>query len=91
MNTLYRIFTQNKNKKYICQLVSESVDGFTIYETIGFWQGKKEKALCIEIMTDNALAINQICKAVCVYNCQTAVLIEKIDCEVQFISVSGKI
>lgn len=86
---LYRLHTQNKRKKWICQLVSEHFAGFTIVEQAGYWKGKKEHSLCIEIVSDrpsDGVHVNKICRAICAYNNQDCVLVQKIDCEVSFIN-----
>ena len=91
---LYRLHTENKHKKFIEQLVSEHFAGFSIYMQTGYWQGKREKSLCIEIVSDSpaaALKINKICKAICGYNKQDCVLIQTIPAEIKLIGISGKI
>jgi len=89
---LYRLFTENKRKKWICELIAEKFSGFTVFETIGYWQGKKEKGLCIEILTDNlmdSIFINQICKAICSYNKQDCVMVQKIKAKNFFVDIVG--
>ena len=49
---VYRLYTERRNVKWICQEISEVFGGFTIYKTIGFWQGKRENSMCIEVMTN---------------------------------------
>jgi len=91
---LYRIQTENKHKKFIERLVSEYFAGFSTYTQTGYWQGKREKSLCIEIVTDSsaaALKINRICKAICGYNKQDCVLVQVIPAEVKLIGISGRI
>ena len=31
---------------------SVGIDGFTLYEVIGFWEGKRERSYKIEVLTD---------------------------------------
>ncbi len=91
---LYRIQTQNKRRKFIERLVSEHFAGFSIYAQTGYWQGKREKSLCIEIVSDSlatALKINKICKAICGYNKQDCVLVQTIPAETKLIGISGRI
>ena len=90
--TLYRLHTQNKRKKWICELVSEYFAGFSVIEQVGYWKGKPEKNLCIEIATENAGAavfIKKICKAICGLNEQESVLVQKIECGTQFNTIGG--
>ena len=92
---LYRIQTENKNRKVIEQLVSVHFTEFSIYTQIGYWQGKREKSLCIEIVSDDspevALQISKLCKAICAHNKQDCVLVQTMPAEVNFISISGRI
>jgi len=91
---LYRIQTENKRRKFIEQLVSEHFAGFSIYTQTGYWHGKREKSLCIEIVSDSpaaALDINGMCKAICGYNKQECVLVQTIPVETKLIGVSGKV
>lgn len=91
---LYRIHTENRHRKFIEQLVSEHFAGFSIHTQVGYWQGKREKSLCIEIVSDSpatALKINRICKAICGYNKQDYVLIQAIPAETKLIGISGRL
>ena len=78
---LFRLHTQNKNKKWLERIIAEHFDGFSIQEQTGYWQGQKEKSLCIEIMTERKSApicIQKIVKEICGYNKQECVLIQRI-------------
>jgi hypothetical protein len=89
---LYRLFTERKNVKNLMMLISESFGGFTIYETTGYWSGKKERSLCIEIAgneTDIPLRMNRLCRQICGYNKQECVLVQIVDVEIQYISTGG--
>jgi len=89
---LYRLFTENKKKKQICQLVSNSFSGFTVFEAIGYWQGESEKSLCIEIYSTSANAdvlINKVCRAICCLNKQDVVLLQKIKINAFLVNESG--
>ena len=75
---IYRLYTENKHRSFIEHLVARYFSGFTIYKAIGYWQGKKEKSLVIEIVSDSGGAyvfINLICKAICGYNKQQTVMV----------------
>jgi hypothetical protein len=89
---LYRLLTENKNKKWLCRLISENFSGFTIYETIGYWQGKQEKSLVIEILEENVsdmTKIERICKSICGYSKQDVVMVQSIDVVCNYIGKSG--
>lgn len=79
---LYRLFTKRKNVKNLLQLVSEHFGGFTVFETLGYWQGKKEKSLCVEIVSnevDDVYHIHTLCRQICGYNHQDCVLVQTIN------------
>lgn len=50
---LYRIYTENKDRAWIERQASKRFAGFTIVDAIGYWQGKKEKSLIIEIIAQD--------------------------------------
>ena len=74
---LYRIMTENKNKKEVINLCNKRFKGFTVYEAMGYWRGRPEKSLIVEI-----IAKKIICKAEALardikkLNNQEAVLLE---------------
>lgn len=81
----YRIYTERKNLKWMCEMISEYFGGFTIYRTAGYWNAKAEKSVCIEIVTDDSLAerwLSEIRAKIEAYNRQEYVLICKSDVEV---------
>ena len=87
---LVRISTERKNVKWLCGIVGEFFDGFTVYNAIGYWQGKREKSVVIEIDTAGFtstqhllldLNIKTICAKIRGYNRQDAVLVQKIESE----------
>ena len=71
----YRIFTENKNKTEVIQLTGAIFDGFTIVEALGYWQGKAEDSLIIEVVTEHSDLVDALAKAILVANEQQAVLI----------------
>lgn len=78
---LYRICTENINRRAIERIITNRFSGFTIIEAQGFWKGVKEQSLVIEIITfDNDKNINLIAEEIKKYNEQYAVLIQKINC-----------
>jgi len=85
----YTIYTENKNLAKIEVILNDSIiiQGYTIINTQGYWQGLKEKALKIEILLeqshllDYTTILKTICKKIKIVNKQEAVLltIEKIE------------
>ena len=68
MKKAYLYIGQNNDTKKlesdkIEKIVSSYFDGFTAIEVIGFWRGKKELSLKIEIVTDEENAkLVRLCK-----------------------------
>ena len=79
---LYHIYTENINKHAIEHIVSKFYDGYTIIETTGYWQGKQERSLIIEILTSDSesTVINAIAARIKRANSQHSVLVAKIAC-----------
>ncbi len=79
---LYRIHTEDKNKQDVLDMVAEVFDGFTVIEATGYWKGKREKSLIIEIDTpaDRARDVLGLAARIRDYNAQEAVLVRGIMC-----------
>ena len=77
----YKIYTENRKLKWIRSVLNEYFSGYTIYKTEGFWQGKREKSLTIEIICPDdefrftELKIQTLCKMLKGYNQQESVLV----------------
>ena len=83
--TVYKLYTERRNLKWMCDMISEYFREFTVYKTLGHWQGKPEKSVCIEIITDNSLAehwLAVIRLKIEGYNQQDEVLIIKSEVEI---------
>ena len=82
---LYRIITENINKPATIKLVAEHTDGFTLIEGRGYWQGKSEYTLIIEIVGIGCSTANKIARAIKKLNNQESVLIQLIEAKDYFI------
>ena len=85
---IIKISTERKRTKWLCSLISEFFNGFTVYKTVGYWRGKREKSIVFEIDTagfDNTqrllldMNIKMICRKICGLNRQDAVLVQKVE------------
>lgn len=79
----FRIYTEDKNRAKIEELLSIAFDGFTVIRTKGFWKGASENAVIIEIFTKNAELVRALCGAIKRCNKQEAVglTVEAVDFE----------
>ena len=69
---LYRIHTEKKDN--IAGLCAEWFDGFTIIESKGYWQGKPEDSITIEVLTESKRNIAMLCNDLKLANNQVEVL-----------------
>jgi len=81
----FTIHTENKDQKWIENLLSVGFDGFTIVRGEGFWKGFKEKSLEIIIYTDNAYLVRAIADRIKYHNKQEAVLVTETDCKIELV------
>ncbi len=86
---LYRIYTENKNRDRIEELVSQYYDGFTIFETTGYWKRNKEKSLVIEVLQTEPegiyFNIRTLCESIRRENNQESVLLTEQEVWAKFI------
>lgn len=85
---LIRILTQDKNRKWLLQTVAEYFPSFTVYKTIGWWRGGKERSLVIEINTPFqpwiGTKIRELCAKIKGYNKQESVLVQRVEVDSEF-------
>jgi len=74
---LYRIYTEDKNRAKVIDILNRNVDGYTLIEAHGCWKKQWEESLIIEIVDEPIEAIWHISKAIKNVNKQEAVLIVK--------------
>ena len=76
---LYRIFTEDKNRKKLEKIASKYFPGYTIFKAQGFWRLQKENSLIMEfVIEDNDVKINKLAEEIKKENKQEAVLVQKI-------------
>lgn len=77
----FRIYTEDKNREKIEELLSIAFDSFTVIRTKGFWKGTPENAIIIEIFTKDAQLVKALCGAIKRSNKQEAVglTVEEVD------------
>jgi hypothetical protein len=51
--TFARIYTENINKDLILKTASNLFMGYTVLEGVGYWNGKEEKSIVIEVAEVN--------------------------------------
>lgn len=79
---LYRIVTEDKNRRHLTDCIDRHFSGYRLYTTEGRWKGKREAALVIEIAEldgeDFHERVYVLARNIKALNGQEAVLIEAI-------------
>ncbi len=84
---VYRIYTEDLNRRDVEVLTAKYFPGFTIIEATGFWKLKREKTIIIElvILELQNLDIMLLCKEIKELNKQGSILVTKTECVSDFI------
>lgn len=72
---MYRIYTEDKNRKGIIACAATLFDGFTALPATGYWKGEKENALILEFDTEDANKVHALAENIRLLNHQEAVLV----------------
>ncbi len=74
---MFRIYTEDKNLGAILGIVGSYFEGFTVYKTLGVWQGKKESSLVIEIVENKIWShkVKEAAQRIKKHNKQKAILV----------------
>jgi len=77
---LYRIYTENKNKRDVLALASGYFPGFTAFDGQGYWQGAAESSLVLEIVAPKTQKneVESLAKHIKEFNTQEAVLLQEL-------------
>ena len=73
-----RLYTEDKNRSLVKELVGEHFDGFSLIPCEGVWKGASEDGLIVEIVTTQRGAIasaNKVARLIKQRNNQEAVLV----------------
>lgn len=75
---LYRIYTEDRNRSsVIFPIVDDLFSGFTIYGGVGYWRGRSEACLIIEIIAEKSREndVREIARLIREHNAQESVAI----------------
>ena len=81
---LYRIFTEDVNRKKVCDICTRFFNSYTMFTAVGVWNGIAENSLCIEVSSLEqdghlALRVTSAVAEIREVNKQEAVLVQKIN------------
>jgi hypothetical protein len=77
LTTIYRIYTEDKNKREILRLTGRRFESFTVQPTTGYYRGKRERSIVLEIVDAQPRQINALAEQLRRMNGQKSVLILK--------------
>lgn len=83
---LFKIYTEDKNREQIEEILSIGFDGFTVIRAKGFYEGASENALVIEIYTDNAELVRALASTIRRRNKQDSVLVAAFDVDAELVT-----
>jgi len=75
--TIHRIYTESKNEREIVRLASVRFDSFTVQPTAGYYQGKCERSLVLEVVGARQRDVDALAESIRRMNGQKSVLIVK--------------
>lgn len=74
---IYRIYTEDKNRAKVIDILNRNIDGYTLIEAHRCWKKQWEESLIIEIVDEPPEAIRHISRAIKNVNKQEAVLVAR--------------
>ncbi len=78
-SSVYRIYTEEKNKRDIVRLAARQFESFTLQPTLGFYQGKPEKSIVIEFVGASERSVTRLALRIQQMNGQKSVLVMKVN------------
>lgn len=78
--------TGKLEKRKIFSVIGRYTDGFTCYEAIGFWHGKKERSLMVDIDDTNSSVVDRLAKELAKVLRQDKIVVQSVETSIKFIS-----
>lgn len=77
LKNIHRIYTEAKNKREIVRAAKERFESFTLHASLGYYRGKAESSIVLEIVGASDRAVEQLAARVRKMNAQKSVLVLK--------------
>jgi hypothetical protein len=74
MNTMFRIYCEDVNRKLMEEILSTYLQSFTIIPASGFYKGVRENSVVIEAFETNKETVHEICERLASYLSQELVV-----------------
>jgi hypothetical protein len=78
MDVVHRIYTEDTAREAVIETVGKQFDNFTLHGTTGYYKGKSEKSLVVEIIEGNEGTVEALARAIRAINGQKSVLIKSL-------------
>jgi len=76
MNSVsHRILTEDINRQLVIDILSKYFDSFTLIAQTGYWKGKEERSLSIEIIGASEKNVLRASEEIRVANAQEAIMV----------------
>jgi len=75
MPTVFRIYTENVNRKEVLQVVAKKFENFAFQPTTGYFRGQPEKSVVIEIVNARKKDVAEVARSIRRINGQKSVLV----------------
>jgi hypothetical protein len=74
MQSVHRLYTEKKNRAAIVRLIGEQFESFTLQPVSGYYRGKPEQAIVIEIVSASISDVRKIAEKIKTMNGQKSIL-----------------
>ena len=74
---MHRIYTEDKNREAVFQILNGFFDGYTVTTGIGAWKGQQEPSLIIDLFGEGDNEVYAVAEAIRLRNGQESVLVAK--------------
>ncbi len=92
MQNSYKIYCEDVNREVINTILEQNFEGYTITPGMGFYGGKREKSIVIEVFGTTRSAVNRVCNDLATALNQQQVIFTETPCNVNFSStISTKV
>ena len=76
---IYRVYTEEKNKRNIVRLAAQQFESFTLQPTLGYYHGRSEKSIVVEVIGASERSVTRFASRIQKMNGQKTVLLMKIN------------
>lgn len=61
MQNTYKIYCENANREVIERILERNFEGYTLTPGMGFYNGRRDKSVVIEVFGTTRSAVNRVC------------------------------